>query len=73
MTATTLPTAPPPGGAPPRASERWLIAGATACTLVVGILAASYGARGLGAVLGVLIGAGLIAAAAYRPIFATYL
>ncbi|MGH3903832.1 MAG: hypothetical protein ACRDTE_06545 [Pseudonocardiaceae bacterium] len=73
MTATTLPTFRPPGGAPPPAPGRWLIAGGIACAMVVGILAASYGARGVGAVLGVLVAGGLVAAAAYRPIFATYL
>ncbi|MGH3802221.1 MAG: hypothetical protein ACRDTD_19205, partial [Pseudonocardiaceae bacterium] len=66
---------------PPGSSEQsqpvpvisgWLGLGAAGCVLVGGILAVAAGPLLVLSVIGVLALVGLFAAAAYRPIFATY-
>ncbi|HKR49835.1 MAG TPA: hypothetical protein VJT72_09695 [Pseudonocardiaceae bacterium] len=52
--------------------SRWLGLGAAGCALVGGILAVVAGPLIVLSVIGVLALVGLFAAAAYRPIFATY-
>ncbi len=52
--------------------SRWLGLGAAGCALVGGVLAVAAGPLLVLAVIGVLAVVGLFAAAAYRPIFATY-
>ncbi|MGH3938368.1 MAG: hypothetical protein ACRDTG_06985 [Pseudonocardiaceae bacterium] len=54
------------------ASHNCLIAGTTLITAAVVTATIAFGAAGLGVVLGVLIGGGLLAWTAYRPIVATY-
>lgn len=53
-------------------AEWGLLGGATLAVLVAGFSAAAYGAVGLVVLLAALAVAGLFAAAAYRPILATY-
>ncbi|HEX2262949.1 MAG TPA: hypothetical protein VHH52_04190, partial [Pseudonocardiaceae bacterium] len=50
----------------------WLGWGAAGCAVVGGVLAVAVGPLIAFTVIGVLALAGLLAAAAYRPIFATY-
>ncbi|MGH3771279.1 MAG: hypothetical protein ACRDRW_07780 [Pseudonocardiaceae bacterium] len=57
---------------PTPAANRWLGLGAAGCALVGGVLAVAAGPLLAFAVIGVLALVGLFAAAAYRPVFATY-
>ncbi|MPZ64405.1 MAG: hypothetical protein GEU83_02365 [Pseudonocardiaceae bacterium] len=66
------PPAVTPGEAPSTAISARLELGATGCALVGGFLAAAAGPLVTFGVLGALLGIGLLAAAAYRPVFATY-
>ena len=85
MTQTLPPgsnSSPAPGGAgsapavggysPSPAVSRWLGLGAAGCAVVGGILAVAAGPLIALAAIGVLALVGIFAAAAYRPIFATY-
>jgi hypothetical protein len=56
----------------PLAANRWLELGAAGCALIGGVLAAAAGPLLALTVIGVLGLVGLFAAAAYRPVFATY-
>jgi hypothetical protein len=57
---------------PTPAVNRWLGLGAAGCAVVGGVLAVAAGPLLVFAVIGVLALIGLFAAAAYRPVFATY-
>jgi hypothetical protein len=85
MTQTLPPgsnSSPAPGGAgsapaaggysPSPVVSRWLGLGAAGCAVVGGILAVAAGPLIALAAIGVLALVGIFAAAAYRPIFATY-
>lgn len=66
-------SAPAVGGYPPSpVVSRWLGLGAAGCAVVGGILAVAAGPLIALAAIGVLALVGIFAAAAYRPIFATY-
>ncbi|MGH3929649.1 MAG: hypothetical protein ACRDTF_06695, partial [Pseudonocardiaceae bacterium] len=54
------------------AAQHWLIAGTALIATAVVTATVAFGAAGLGVVLGVLLGVGLLALIAYRPIVATY-
>jgi hypothetical protein len=54
------------------AANRWLELGAAGCTLIGGVLAVAAGPLLALSAIGVLGMVGLFAAAAYRPVFATY-
>jgi len=58
--------------APPASTAGRLELGAVAIALIAGVLAAAAGPLVTLGVLGLLVGMGLFAAAAYRPTFATY-
>ncbi|MGH3809715.1 MAG: hypothetical protein ACRDRU_24450 [Pseudonocardiaceae bacterium] len=69
----TLPPAPASGEAPPTpVVSRRLGLGAAGCAVVGGVLAVAAGPLIAFSVIGVLALVGLFAAAAYRPVFATY-
>ncbi len=57
---------------PTPAVNRWLGLGAAGCAVVGGVLAVAAGPLLVFAAIGVLALIGLFAAAAYRPVFATY-
>lgn len=63
--------APPADPASTAISARMEL-GAAGCALTGGLLAAAAGPLVTFSVLGVLLGLGVVAAAAYRPVFATY-
>ncbi|MBV9011542.1 MAG: hypothetical protein JO272_05735 [Pseudonocardiales bacterium] len=54
------------------ATNRWLELGAAGCALIGGVLAVAAGPLAVLTTIGVLGLVGLFAAAAYRPVFATY-
>jgi hypothetical protein len=60
------------GNAPTPVVSRWLGLGAAGCAVAGGILAVAAGPLIALAAIGVLVLVGIFAAAAYRPIFATY-
>jgi hypothetical protein len=60
------------GNTPTPVVSRWLGLGAAGCAVVGGILAVAAGPLIALAAIGVLVLVGIFAAAAYRPIFATY-
>lgn len=74
MTHTTVPR--PPArlpGRPSRATGNWLIAVVAGCAVAAGVATAGYGPAAVAVLLGGLLGVGLLAAVAYRPILASYL
>lgn len=74
MTRSLPPAAETPAPAPPStAVSGRLELGAAAVAVIAGVLTAAAGPLVTLGILGLLIGIGLFAAAAYRPIFATYL
>ncbi|HEU0088679.1 MAG TPA: hypothetical protein VFQ77_13710 [Pseudonocardiaceae bacterium] len=68
------PAAPPhPRAGPPPLVGLGLVAATASCAVLAGVAAVADGVRGLALVAGVLIGVGLLIAAACQPIVATYL
>lgn len=72
MTRTLPPTFPSGGPPPTPVVNRWLGLGAAGCAVVGGVLAVAAGPLIALSAIGVLVLVGLFAAAAYRPVFATY-